>query len=519
MSFSFGNLGSNAAGGEKKTGTLFGSTTAPSGGLFGQSQQQPQQQQQSASSGLFGGAAAPQSGGLFGASQQQNAGGSSLFGQPQQQQNAGSGLFGQSQQQAQQQQQPSIPNWGMSQQQQQQQQGQQQQQPAFNNSLFGASLQPAPPLNQSQAQTIQQQREGLPQLRQSSTQAFAAGSVSGHREKSVVEQIRTLNAKWDPENPNCVFQHYFYNSVKPEEAPFYGPSAGEDERKWEEALSNKPSAGAIPVLARGFEQVAERIRQQAAAVTALRTRLHEINNSLTLLKDAHELNVASRITEAKRKHIVFTQRTLALATKVQILRNRGYVMDQQEEDLKKKLCELEKQTFDPVLGGRQQEIWARMSGVRERARILQEETEKIGKSIENQQNGELLSDDDQKALEKVRFDASHTQAHVLIQSNSSLGTTTGNSNISRSGSTTQRMSTTCGRRSSRRGLQSARMAAEHVLECTIYNHLEIRLWRKNVALRDTSDRRIASVLEFNHSSIESVLPPSGPWSSPLPVIR
>lgn len=221
-----------------------------------------------------------------------------------------------------------------------------------------------------------------------------------------------MNNKWDPANPECVFQHYFYNAVKPDEAPFYGPSPGEDERKWEEALSKKPSPGAIPVLARGFEQVGERIRQQAAAVTALRTRLHEINNSLSLLKDAHELNVASRITEAKRKHVVFTQRTLALATKVQILRNRGYVMDQQEEDLKKKLVELEKKTFDPVLGGRQEEIWARMSGVRERARILQEDTEKLGKSLENQQNGELLSEEDQKALEKVR-------GHKVYESNHS----------------------------------------------------------------------------------------------------
>jgi nuclear pore complex protein Nup54 len=211
-----------------------------------------------------------------------------------------------------------------------------------------------------------------------------------------------LNSKWDPENPDCVFTHYFYNSVKPEEAPFYGPQPGEDERKWEEALSKKPAPGAIPVLARGFEQVAERIRQQQMAVSALRTRLHEINNALSVLKDTHELNVASRITEAKRKHVVFTQRTLALATKVQILRNRGYVMDTQEEDLRKKLVELEKKTFDPILGGRQEEIWARMSGVRERARILQEETEKLGKNIDSQQNGELLSEEDQKALEKVR---------------------------------------------------------------------------------------------------------------------
>lgn len=406
--FSFGNLGGNTATTEKKTGTLFGSTTAPAGGLFGQSQQQ---QQPAQSGGLFGStAAAPQTNSLFGSSTQQNTGGGGLFGQPQQQQqNAGASLFGQPQQQQQQQQNAGASLFGQP---QQQQQGQQQQQQQFSNSLFGTSLQPAPPLNQSQAQTLQQQREGLPQLRQSSAQPFAAGSVSGHREKSVVEQIRILNDKWDPANPNCVFQHYFYNSVKPEEAPFYGPSPGEDERKWEEALSNKPSAGAIPVLARGFEQVAERIKQQAAAVTALRTRLHEINNSLTLLKDAHELNVASRITEAKRKHIVFTQRTLALATKVQILRNRGYVMDQQEEELKKKLAELEKQTFDPVLGGRQEEIWARMSGVRERARILQAETEKMGKSIESQQNGELLSEEDQKALEKLLKDYDRQLEHL-----------------------------------------------------------------------------------------------------------
>ncbi|KAI0572266.1 Nucleoporin Nup44 [Pyrenophora tritici-repentis] len=371
MAFSFSNTG----GGEKKTGTLFGSTTAPASGTFAQSQTN------ATGTGLFGSTAAPQnnSNSLFGSTQPQQSTG--LFGQTQQQ-NAGSSLFGQPQPQQQQQ------NAGFS------------------------SFQPAPILNNAQAQSIQQQREGLPQLRQSSAQPFAGSTMAGQREKSVVEQIRILNNKWDPENPECVFQYYFYNSVKPEEAPFYGPSQGEDERKWEEALSKKPSPGAIPVLARGFEQVGERIRQQAVAVTALRTRLHEINNSLSLLKDAHELTVASRITEAKRKHIVFTQRTLALATKVQILRNRGYVMDPQEEDLKKNLIELEKQTFDPVLGGRQEEIWARMSGVRERARILQEETEKMGRTIDQQQNGELLSEEDQKALEKLLKDYDRQLEHL-----------------------------------------------------------------------------------------------------------
>jgi len=180
MAFSFSNVG--AGGGEKKTGTLFGSTTAPAGGLFGQSQQQQTQQPNATGSSLFGSTATPQSNNsnsLFGSAQpQQQNNGSSLFGQPQQQ-NTGSSLFGQPQQQ-QQQQNAGSSLFGQPQQQGQQQGQQPQQQPNMGNSLFGTSLQPAPILNNVQAQSIQQQREGLPQLRQSSAQPFAGSTITGH---------------------------------------------------------------------------------------------------------------------------------------------------------------------------------------------------------------------------------------------------------------------------------------------------------------------------------------------------
>ncbi|KAF2878304.1 nucleoporin complex subunit 54-domain-containing protein [Massariosphaeria phaeospora] len=404
---SFG-VGTGFGAGEKKTGTLFGSTTAPPGGLFSQSQQPAAQ----STTGLFGASAAPQQNtGLFGSSQVQNQG-SNIFNQPQQQ-SQGSNIFNQPQQQNQGSNlfnQPQQQNQGSNMFNQPQQQ--QQQQPQMNNSIFGGMLQPTPALNQVQAQQLQQSQTVLPQLRQSLQAPFASTSMTAQREKSVVEQIRILSAKWNPKEIECVFDHYFYNSVKPEEAPFYGPQAHENERKWEEALGKKPNPGSIPVLARGFEDVMARVSYQHIAVSALRTRLHEINTSLTLMKNTHELNVASRITEAKRKHVVFTQRILALATKVQILRSRGYVMDQAEEELKKKLIELEKKTFDPVLGGRQEEIWARMSGVRERARILQEETEKLGKTVESQQSGELLSAEDQKQVEKLLKDYDRQLEHL-----------------------------------------------------------------------------------------------------------
>lgn len=212
--------------------------------------------------------------------------------------------------------------------------------------------------------------------------------------------MRILHEKWNPQSASCVFQTYLYNQVPTETAPFYGPGQDDDEKKWEEALSKKPGPGAIPVLVKGFESIGNRIHHQQLAVNALQNRLHEINNSLTNMKQQHELAIESRVAEARRKHVIYTQRCLALATKVQILRNRGYAMDTAEEELKKKLVELEKKTFDPVLGGRQEEIWARMSGIRERTRILEQESKRLGKDIENR-NGETLSEEDQKTVKKV----------------------------------------------------------------------------------------------------------------------
>jgi nuclear pore complex protein Nup54 len=150
----FGNLGSSSLGAtERKTGTLFGSTTAPSGGLLSQPQQQNASQN---TGGLFGSTnAAPQqsTGGLFGSTQQQNTG-SSLFGASQQQQ---------------QQQQPLQQSINM------------------NNSIFGGKLQPAPSLPAPQAQQLHQSQSSLPQLRQTANAPFASTLVSGQSKQPFPE--------------------------------------------------------------------------------------------------------------------------------------------------------------------------------------------------------------------------------------------------------------------------------------------------------------------------------------------
>ncbi|OCL07184.1 hypothetical protein AOQ84DRAFT_365181 [Glonium stellatum] len=353
----------------KQFGTLFGSSTAPSGGLFA-STNQPQQ-----SGSLFGSTQAPQpqqGTSMFGptlgvGSQQSNTG---SFGSSQQ--NQGANLF------------KPAPAFSNPTQQQQ-----------HSSSIFGGNLMPAPSLGSVLGSSQQQ----LPQLRQS-TLFKPFESASGPREKPIPEQMGILVDKWNPQSPNCDFQAYCYNQVPVDHVPFYGPGPHEDEKKWEEALAKKPSEGSIPVFVRGFQEVAQRLNTQAQAVVHLQNRLHEINDSLTAMMQNHDLVIAVRAAEAKRRHIAFTQRCLALATKVQILRNRGYAMDTAEEELKKKLIELEKKAFDPILGGRQEEIWARMSAVRARASLLQEESEKMGKNLENGDT-ESLDEEGMKKVKKV----------------------------------------------------------------------------------------------------------------------
>jgi len=161
-------------------------------------------------------------------------------------------------------------------------------------------------------------------------------------------------------------------------APYYRPQPGEDAKAWEDALTKKPGPGYIPVLCVGFAQMGERIKVQQRNLSNFNTRLHEINDALSNMMQTHETKTSVRALDARRKHLVLKQRCLALATKVQVLRNRGYAMGGDEEVLRTKLMALEKSINDPGLGARGEEIWARMLIVQERARLLKSEIEKSG---------------------------------------------------------------------------------------------------------------------------------------------
>ncbi|KAF2213256.1 hypothetical protein CERZMDRAFT_39991 [Cercospora zeae-maydis SCOH1-5] len=396
--------GGNASATNTGGAGLFGSSTAPAsttgGGLFGSNTNNAQSS--NTGGGLFGASTTNttnnnNSTSLFGNQNQQQGGSTSLFAKPpanqtmfgasgtntnQQNQNAGS-LFS---------------NAGQSQQ-QQQQQG-----PVANASVFNP-------------QTVTVGGLGHTMTNAQLQRLQFSGASTVPNEKKISDQILTVVKKWNPdirEDPNSqtnprrttVLQTYLYNAVPKEYAPFFYPdfNRGEDEKSWEEALSQKPELPKIddkevtvqsyvPILVVGFKALGDRVETQAKIVQEMRSRLHEMNNSLSAVMDAHQQRITVKIAAAKRQHQVLSQRCLRLAVKVQVLRNRGYALDAQEEGLRKTLISLERQVADPSFIGREDEIWARMVALRERARWLEEEGKRVASQVDaqnastGQQNG------------------------------------------------------------------------------------------------------------------------------------
>lgn len=218
--------------------------------------------------------------------------------------------------------------------------------------------------------------------------------------KPVTEQIELAFAKWNPLSPVTPFRTYLYNAVPENSVPFYGPTAADDEAEWEEALAKRPIPGSVPIIVRGFQELGERMKSQYLSLEILRGRLHEINEGLNTLLQKHDLQISIRAAECRRKHQRLARQCLQLASKTQVLRNRGFAMDSTEETLRQKLLVLEKGVLDPALNGRSEEIWARMVSIRERGRQLQREFERAGRGLKEENEG-VMDEEVMKRAKKV----------------------------------------------------------------------------------------------------------------------
>ncbi len=233
--------------------------------------------------------------------------------------------------------------------------------------------------------------------------------------RTIPAQAAIIAEKWNPFNLNSPLRAYLYQVVSENDAPFYQPHLTydqgnpqiplEEEHKWEEAALRRPPTkdgqAYVPALVTGFLVLGKRAQRQREFIEKCNIRLHDINASLDAQLEIHSQRIATRVAECRRRHTVASQRTLALAAKIQILRNRGYVMDNAEEELSAKLKKLEKEVFDPSLNGREQEIWARMLGIRERGKRLKAELEKAGPIVRNEEA--TLDEETMEMAKKASF--------------------------------------------------------------------------------------------------------------------
>lgn len=193
----------------------------------------------------------------------------------------------------------------------------------------------------------------------------------------IVEKIQRVKNAWDPAHPDYAFKYYLYNQVGEERAVHYVKPPNEDLAAWEKAWADRPNKASVPVLACGFIDLDKRVKIQENQVNVFRHRLHEIQNKLTALQSRHDLVTSIKQEDCRRRHTALARRALSLAAKVQVLKNRGYALQTDEEVLKKRLEALAREVGDPAVRGRVNEIWARMMVVSEMARKMEESVGKV----------------------------------------------------------------------------------------------------------------------------------------------
>ncbi|TQS32139.1 hypothetical protein Golomagni_07554 [Golovinomyces magnicellulatus] len=163
----------------------------------------------------------------------------------------------------------------------------------------------------------------------------------------------------------------------------------------------------MPVLCSGYTGVADRLKTQKRAISEFNTRLHQVNSSLDAILQRHELETEVRALAARRRQTLINERCLALAAKVQILRNRGYALSGDEDDLKSRLQKLEREVQDPAIGAREEELWTRLIVLRGYSDRLSKELDKPaaeGREIdeETQTKAKKVLQDYEKQLDHLK---------------------------------------------------------------------------------------------------------------------
>ncbi|KAL1745986.1 nucleoporin complex subunit 54-domain-containing protein [Schizophyllum fasciatum] len=414
---------SNPLFGGKPAGSLFGNAatntgTTGGGGLFGSTNTGQQQQQQGQGSSLFGGgtntnnAGASTGTGLFGSTTntgQQPAQGGGLFGNTntntnsQQQGTKPGGLFGSTNQTG-----TSTGTGGLF-------GGGQTQQPS--GGLFGQSTTNANPLFGGQSTSTnplfggaQQQNQLAPAQSLLMSRATQAQTPPANDPQSQFMRLQArmeeiFNA-WNPQSPQCRFQHYFYNLVLPEQVAMYGrPANATNDAAWQEAVRRNPDPSRlVPVPANGFGDLRARVEGQTKHAAEHQEKIKDLQARIAKLQHAHALENHTKLQRAAAAQTQAAHRLLRFVARLYLLLPsvRQSALLPEEEQLRAALEEVGEDLAHGQGGGRMRaklnELWAlvgvlsaarerQVSGAGEWAVVDEEGLARIGQILADQQSG------------------------------------------------------------------------------------------------------------------------------------
>ncbi|KZT26110.1 hypothetical protein NEOLEDRAFT_1155984 [Neolentinus lepideus HHB14362 ss-1] len=374
-----GLFGNTTTSSQPNTGGLFGNTTSntqpSSGSLFGNTGTSTQ-----LGGGLFGNttsSAQPSGGGIFGNTPGQNTTstgtgsslfggtfGGSLFGNTQ---NAsvgtGGGLFGNTQSR------PTGSLFGQT----QTQPAPQQQSTLFGGSTLGQSTLGQPALGSSLLGGSILGSSSLGGSLLSSKPVVSSAQPADPQSQFIAlqQRIEAIVAAWNPNSPDCRFQHFFYNLVDRNQIHLYGrPPNATNEALWQKAVHENPDPSClVPALAVGFDDLQKRVEAQTQQVAAHQENVKELRTRIENLARRHELSNSSRIHRAAAVQAQITHQVLKLVRHLHLLipTLRSSSIRPEEEALRAALEDIDTAIRRPGglgrLKGKLNELWALIGAV------------------------------------------------------------------------------------------------------------------------------------------------------------
>ncbi|OUM53285.1 hypothetical protein BVG19_g2554 [[Candida] boidinii] len=196
---------------------------------------------------------------------------------------------------------------------------------------------------------------------------------------TINDQLMKVKNSWDPNSPQCATKTYFYNKIASNEMiSNYQRPDDQLPEEWEKAMANRPkNYNSIPVKAKGFEDLLKRSNLQIEHIKQSRLILNQINENLTKLSEKHDLDTVSRLLACKVKHKNLSKRLLKIAIILSVLKSKGYPLTNDEELLSQEFDKLLKSVDDPIGLARSNELWARLSNLKERSKNLSQQLKRL----------------------------------------------------------------------------------------------------------------------------------------------